>query len=119
MSKNTHRVGLNGIMVYKADRVSIQNLTACNFLNGPGASPCNQVYKEFGGTSCNTGTQTVSGCVNGTLSAAGSGSGSGSPYTVTVSCDFQLLTPFMSRIVGAQGNNNRVTIRSNATFMID
>jgi len=27
-------VGLNGIMVYKADRVSVENLTACNFLNG-------------------------------------------------------------------------------------
>jgi Flp pilus assembly protein TadG len=60
-----------------------------------GSASCTQVYKEFGGTACNTGTQTVSGCVNGTLSASGSGSGTGNPYTVTVSCDFQLLTPFM------------------------
>ncbi len=29
------RTGLNGIMIYKADNVSVENLTACNFLNGP------------------------------------------------------------------------------------
>jgi hypothetical protein len=28
--------GLNGIMVYKADNVAVQNLTACNFLAGSG-----------------------------------------------------------------------------------
>jgi len=30
------RLGLNGIMVWKADNVSIENLTACNFLGGKG-----------------------------------------------------------------------------------
>ena len=30
------RLGLNGIMVWKADNVSVQNLTACNFLGGAG-----------------------------------------------------------------------------------
>ncbi|HZU40846.1 MAG TPA: hypothetical protein VE992_07325 [Solirubrobacteraceae bacterium] len=29
-------MGLNGIMVWKADKVSIENLTACNFLGGSG-----------------------------------------------------------------------------------
>ena len=29
-------LGLNGIMVWKADNVSVQNLTVCNFLNGSG-----------------------------------------------------------------------------------
>jgi hypothetical protein len=30
------RLGLNGILVWKADNVSVQNLTACNFLSGKG-----------------------------------------------------------------------------------
>jgi hypothetical protein len=30
--------GLNGIMVYKADNVWVQNLTACNFLSGTGSA---------------------------------------------------------------------------------
>jgi hypothetical protein len=30
------QLGLNGIMVWKANNVSVQNLTACNFLNGTG-----------------------------------------------------------------------------------
>ena len=30
--------GLNGILVWKADNVSVQNLTACNFLNGSGTA---------------------------------------------------------------------------------
>jgi hypothetical protein len=29
-------LGLNGVMVWKADNVSVQNLTVCNFLNGSG-----------------------------------------------------------------------------------
>jgi hypothetical protein len=29
-------LGLNGVMVWKADNVSVENLTACNFLNGTG-----------------------------------------------------------------------------------
>jgi hypothetical protein len=51
VGKNTHRVGLNGIMVYKADRVSVQNLTACNFLNGPGASNGNEIWWNGGADS--------------------------------------------------------------------
>ncbi|HUE28069.1 MAG TPA: hypothetical protein VMP89_14935, partial [Solirubrobacteraceae bacterium] len=31
-------MGLNGIMVWKADNVSVQNLTACNFLGGTGTA---------------------------------------------------------------------------------
>ncbi len=34
-------VGLNGIMVYKADHVSVENLSACNFLNGSGGNAGN------------------------------------------------------------------------------
>ncbi|MBV9422914.1 MAG: hypothetical protein JOZ98_08395, partial [Solirubrobacterales bacterium] len=29
-------LGLNGILIWKADDVSVQNLTACNFLSGSG-----------------------------------------------------------------------------------
>jgi hypothetical protein len=32
------QLGLNGIMVYRADNVSVQNLTACNFLGGSGSA---------------------------------------------------------------------------------
>jgi hypothetical protein len=39
--------GRNGIVVYKADNVSIENLTACNFLNGPGDSG-NQIWWNGG-----------------------------------------------------------------------
>jgi hypothetical protein len=39
--------GRNGIVVFKADHVSIENLTACNFLNGPGDSG-NQVWWNGG-----------------------------------------------------------------------
>jgi hypothetical protein len=31
-------LGLNGIMVWKADHVSVENLTACNFLTGAGST---------------------------------------------------------------------------------
>ncbi len=59
-----------------------------------------------------------SGCVNNSLTFAGAGGGRGNPYTVTVTCQFQLVTPFMGNIVGA-GAGNRITVRSNATFVID
>ncbi|WP_249011401.1 hypothetical protein [Conexibacter sp. DBS9H8] len=36
-STPTGPAGLNGLMVYKADNVSIENLTACNFPGGSGA----------------------------------------------------------------------------------
>lgn len=49
------RVGLNGIMVYKADHVRVQNLTACNFLNGPGASNGNEIWWNGGADSGKVG----------------------------------------------------------------
>ncbi len=68
-----------------------------------------QAAQEFG---------SVSGCVNGSLTFADSGGGRGNPYTVTVTCQFQLVTPLIGNVVGA-GAGNRITIRSNATFVID
>jgi hypothetical protein len=35
-SRSNGRLGLNGIMVWKANDASVQNLTACNFLGGAG-----------------------------------------------------------------------------------
>jgi Flp pilus assembly protein TadG len=59
----------------------------------------------------------ISGCAAGSLTFSGSGGGRGNPYTVHVSCQFVLLTPFMSTIVGAVGN--QITISSTATFVWD
>jgi hypothetical protein len=41
------RLGLNGILVWEADNVSIQNLTACNFLGGKGYTG-NEVWWDGG-----------------------------------------------------------------------
>jgi hypothetical protein len=41
------QLGLNGIMVYKADNVAVQNLTACNFLAGTGRAG-NEVWWNGG-----------------------------------------------------------------------
>jgi|HubBroStandDraft_6_1064221.scaffolds.fasta_scaffold11791_3 hypothetical protein len=41
------QLGLNGIMVYKADNVAVQNLTACNFLAGTGSAG-NEVWWNGG-----------------------------------------------------------------------
>jgi Flp pilus assembly protein TadG len=68
-----------------------------------------QVTQEF---------SSVSGCVGGTLTLTGAGGGRGNPYTVTVTCQFHLLTPFMGNLVGAGASNN-ITIHSNATFVIE
>ena len=59
----------------------------------------------------------ISGCAPGSLTYSGSGGGRGNAYTVTVSCQFVLVTPFMSAIVGAVGN--KITISSTATFVWD
>jgi hypothetical protein len=59
----------------------------------------------------------ISGCAPGSLSFTGSGGGRGNAYTVKVSCQFVLVTPFMSTIVGAVGN--KITISSRATFVWD
>jgi hypothetical protein len=47
-------LGLNGIMVWKADDVWVQNLTTCNFLNGTGNTG-NGVWWNGGGTGKITG----------------------------------------------------------------
>jgi len=44
---NGHAVGRNGIVVWKADDVSIENLTVCNFLAGTGSSG-NQIWWNGG-----------------------------------------------------------------------
>jgi hypothetical protein len=44
------RAGLNGIMVWKADNVWVQNLTACNFLGGHGAAG-NEIWWNGGADS--------------------------------------------------------------------
>lgn len=59
----------------------------------------------------------ISGCAPGTLTYSASGGGRGNQYTVKVSCQFVLVTPFMSAIVGAVGN--QITISSTATFVWD
>ena len=41
-------LGLNGIMVWKAANVWVQNLTACNFLNGKGSSNGNEIWWNGG-----------------------------------------------------------------------
>lgn len=64
------------------------------------------------------GGSDVSGCVPGSLTYAASGGGApGKDYTVDVSCQFELVTPFMSTILGATGN--KITIHSTATFQLD
>jgi hypothetical protein len=42
-----HALGRNGIEVFKAEHVSIENLTACNFLNGAGSTG-NQIWFNGG-----------------------------------------------------------------------
>ena len=44
-----HRVGLNGLLVWKADNVWIQNLTACNYLHGSGDTG-NEIWWNGGTT---------------------------------------------------------------------
>lgn len=72
-----------------------------------------QARGEFTGA----GGGDVSGCAAGTLTYSATGGGRGNAYTVTVSCQFTLLTPFIEAIVGATGNH--ITIRSTATFVWD
>ncbi len=53
-------VGRNGIVVWKANNVSIDNLTACNFLGGSGASG-NEIWWNGGANSGKIGMQGYSG----------------------------------------------------------
>jgi hypothetical protein len=52
-----NQLGLNGIMVYKADNVWVQNLTACNFLGGSGGDggTGNQIWWNGGADSGQVG----------------------------------------------------------------
>jgi hypothetical protein len=53
-------VGRNGIVVWKADNVSIDNLTACNFLAGSGDSG-NEIWWNGGADSAKIGLHSYSG----------------------------------------------------------
>ena len=48
-------LGRNGILVYEADDVTIENLTTCNFLNGPGQDNGNDIWWDGGGNAKITG----------------------------------------------------------------
>ena len=69
-----------------------------------------QVEQEF-----TSGGSNYSGCAANSLTFSDSGGGRGNAYTVNVSCQFTLVTPFIARIVGATGNE--ITIASTATFV--
>jgi hypothetical protein len=47
-------LGLNGVMVWKADNVSVENLTACNFLGGSGSAG-NEIWWNGGANSGQVG----------------------------------------------------------------
>jgi hypothetical protein len=47
--------GLNGVMVWKADNVWVQNLTACNFLAGPKGQSGNEIWWNGGANSAKVG----------------------------------------------------------------
>lgn len=53
-------VGRNGIVVWKADNVTVDNLTACNFLAGSGAAG-NQIWWNGGADSAKIGLHGYSG----------------------------------------------------------
>lgn len=81
-------------------------------VGGAGATSA-QASAEFG-----PGGSTIAGCIEGTVSLSATGGGRGRPYTVVVTCEFQLVTPFMGRLIGAD-EGNRITIGSTATFVIE
>ena len=80
-------------------------------VNGTNASS-SEVQGEY-----TSGGADISGCAAGSLTFSNSGGGRGNPYTVTVSCQFTLATPFIAAVVGALGN--QLTISSTATFVWD
>ena len=53
-SGNNGKLGLNGIMVWKADNVSVENLTVCNFLAGTGQAG-NEIWWNGGANSAKIG----------------------------------------------------------------
>jgi hypothetical protein len=57
---NGQSIGRNGILVWKADGVSIQNLTACNFLAGTGDSG-NEIWWNGGASSGKIGLRGYTG----------------------------------------------------------
>ncbi len=80
-------------------------------VNGTAASSA-QVQGEF-----MSGGSDISGCAPGSLTFSSTGGGRGNLYTVEVSCQFTLLTPFVATAIGALGN--QITISSTATFVWD
>jgi hypothetical protein len=54
-SSSKGRMGLNGIMVWKAANVWVQNLTACNFLDGSGGDTGNEIWWNGGSDSGKVG----------------------------------------------------------------
>ncbi|MGO8872731.1 MAG: hypothetical protein ACLQPH_15260 [Acidimicrobiales bacterium] len=60
VGSNGQAVGRNGIIVWKADNVSVENLTVCNFLAGTGASG-NEVWWNGGDGSGKIGLTGYSG----------------------------------------------------------
>jgi hypothetical protein len=59
-SGSTTPLGLNGIMVYEADNVWVQNLTACNFLSGASDSG-NEIWWNGGANSGSGTTPSIHG----------------------------------------------------------
>lgn len=76
-----------------------------------GAATSAQAAKEY--TSADGGN--LSGCASA-LAFTAPTVPAGEPYKVTVSCEFQLITPFIGNVVGANASN-RFTISSTATFV--
>jgi hypothetical protein len=65
LDKEGHPTGRNGVMVFKTEGVSVENLTACNFLTGSQGGG-NQIWFNFGDGS---GKQQVGGWRGAFLSA--------------------------------------------------
>jgi hypothetical protein len=78
---NGKRIGRNGILVWKADEVSIDNLTVCNFLAGTGDSG-NQVWWNGGADSGTIGMRGYSGSYLTATSTYFAGEATASEYGI-------------------------------------
>jgi hypothetical protein len=74
-------LGLNGIMVWKADNVSIENLTACNFLGGKGDTG-NEIWWNGGDGSGKIGGWGFTGSYLTTTSMFYSGEATAAKYGI-------------------------------------
>ena len=74
-------VGRNGIVVWKADNVSVDNLTVCNFLGGSGASG-NEVWWNGGADSGQVGLHGYSGRYLTATSTYFGGEATGAQYGI-------------------------------------